>query len=61
MPIYEYKCEVCGEIKEALQKMSDPDLTKYSGCDNVDCCLKKIPSTYGMNFVGSGFYKTDYK
>ena len=61
MPIYEYKCETCGEIKEILQKMSDPDLDKYSGCDNVDCCLKKIPSTYGMNFVGSGFYKTDYK
>ena len=61
MPIYEYKCETCGEIKEILQKMSDPDLDKYSGCDNVSCCLKKIPSTYGMNFVGSGFYKTDYK
>ena len=27
MPIYEYRCEVCGETTAALQKMSDPPLT----------------------------------
>ncbi len=27
MPIYEYRCEACGEVIEALQRMSDPPLT----------------------------------
>ena len=61
MPIYEYECEECGDKLEVLQRMSDPELTKYHGCDNPNCCIKKVPSTYGMNFVGTGFYKTDYK
>lgn len=61
MPIYEYKCSECGQTLEILQRMSDPELDKYDGCDNPKCCLEKVPSTYGMSFVGSGFYITDYK
>jgi len=61
MPIYEYDCTECNKRFEVIQKMSDPDLTKCEGCENQKCSIKKVPSTYGMNFVGTGFYKTDYK
>ena len=26
MPIYEYRCHQCGQLTDALQKMSDPPL-----------------------------------
>ncbi len=26
MPIYEYRCETCGDVVESMQKMSDPPL-----------------------------------
>ena len=32
MPIYEYKCAKCGDVIEAIQKMSDPDLKKHPNC-----------------------------
>lgn len=31
MPIYEYQCQECGGVTEALQKMSDPPLTDCEG------------------------------
>jgi putative FmdB family regulatory protein len=61
MPLYEYDCAECQQRFEILQKMSDPDLTKYPECSNSNCCLQKVPSACGLQFIGSGFYKNDYK
>lgn len=60
MPIYDYKCQVCNKEFEMILKM-DEDIHRYPGCDIIECCVKKIPSTCGIKFNGSGFYINDYK
>ncbi|NLT21388.1 MAG: transcriptional regulator [Syntrophomonadaceae bacterium] len=56
MPIYDYKCEECGNF-EKMQKMSEPALTECPTCGGE---VKRIISkNIGIVFKGSGFYKTD--
>ncbi len=57
MPVYEYQCTECGEIKEAFQKISDPPLTTCSHCNGG---LKKLISQSTFHLKGSGWYVTDY-
>jgi putative FmdB family regulatory protein len=57
MPIYEYKCQSCGERHEKLQKYADPPCKKCPHCGGV---LKKLISSPAIQFKGSGFYITDY-
>lgn len=56
MPIYEYRCRDCDEALEVRQAFTDDDLTE---CPNCTGSLRKIFSTPGIAFKGSGFYKTD--
>jgi putative FmdB family regulatory protein len=60
MPIYDFKCQVCNKEFEMILKM-DEDITRYPGCENVECFIKKIPSACGIKFNGPGFYINDYK
>ena len=57
MPIYEYQCQKCGEIEEALQKFSDKPLTKCRFCSGK---LHKLVSQSSFHLKGSGWYVTDY-
>ena len=57
MPIYEYECSECGQIEEAFQKMSDPELTTCKHCHGK---LHKILSQSSFHLKGSGWYVTDY-
>ncbi|NLI34415.1 MAG: zinc ribbon domain-containing protein [Deltaproteobacteria bacterium] len=57
MPIYEYECLKCGKTIEALQKFSDPPLTR---CDCCDGQLHKLISMSTFHLKGSGWYTTDY-
>ena len=57
MPLYEYKCEKCGERVEIIQRVSDPP---YSHCPKCGGDMKKMLSSPAIQFKGSGFYKTDY-
>ena len=57
MPLYEYKCEKCGERVEIIQRVSDPP---YSHCPKCGGDMKKQISSPAIQFKGSGFYKTDY-
>ena len=57
MPVYEYQCEDCGSIEEALQKFSDKPLEKCSGCSGR---LNKLVSHSSFHLKGSGWYVTDY-
>jgi putative FmdB family regulatory protein len=57
MPIYEYECKKCKAHLEVLQKMSDKPLTKCRRCGGR---LEKQWSATGFQFVGSGWYVTDY-
>lgn len=57
MPLYEYKCQKCGENVESIQRVSDPP---YTICPHCGGELKKLFSAPAIQFKGSGFYKTDY-
>ena len=59
MPIYEYRCAVCGHQLEALQKMSDEPLSDCPACHAPE--LKKQISAVGFRLSGSGWYETDFK
>jgi putative FmdB family regulatory protein len=59
MPIYEYRCSVCGHELEALQKFSDPPLTDCPACRKA--ALVKRVSAAGFQLKGSGWYVTDFK
>jgi putative FmdB family regulatory protein len=57
MPIYEYECNKCGNIEEALQKFSDKPLTKCKHCSGK---LHKLVSQSSFHLKGTGWYVTDY-
>ncbi len=56
MPTYEYECQACHERLEAVQSFSDPALSVCPRCGGE---LRKVFSSVGIVFKGSGFYKTD--
>ena len=58
MPLYEYKCENCGNQFEVIQKFSDPLVDKCPKCGGGP--VHKLFSSPAIQFKGSGFYITDY-
>ena len=60
MPIYEYQCEECGHVVEALQRMSDPPLSDCPQCssdgaqdqDRVTGTLRKMLSAHVVGSAG---------
>jgi putative FmdB family regulatory protein len=59
MPIYEYQCTACGEVTEALQKISDAPLTDCPACGKA--ALRKKVSAVAFRLKGGGWYETDFK
>jgi putative FmdB family regulatory protein len=57
MPIYEYQCDSCGRIEEALQRFSDRPLTTCKHCSGK---LHKLISQSAFHLKGTGWYVTDY-
>lgn len=57
MPIYEYKCTVCGKVTETWQKFSDEPLTVCPACGGAMC---KLISNCAFHLKGSGWYVSDY-
>ncbi len=58
MPIYEYKCEECGETFDVLQKFNSEPVKECKYCGGK---VKKLISSSSFQFKGSGWYVTDYK
>jgi putative FmdB family regulatory protein len=56
VPTYQYRCTACGNDLEAVQSFSDSALTDCPACGGR---LRKVFSSVGLVFKGSGFYKTD--
>ncbi len=55
MPIYEYRCLQCGRDFELFQSVgADPGPCPY--CQGT---VRRIYSSIGVIFKGSGFYSTD--
>lgn len=57
MPLYEYKCQSCGDVFEVIQKFSDAPLTVHEKCGGP---VERLISTSALNFKGTGWYVTDY-
>ena len=57
MPLYEYKCEKCGQVFEVIQKFADAPLGTHSACGgHVD----RLLSAPAFHLKGTGWYATDY-
>ncbi len=56
MPTYQYACTECDHRFDAIQSFSDPSLTECPVCGGK---LRKVFSSVGIVFKGSGFYRTD--
>ena len=59
MPIYEYRCEACGNRLELMQKISDAPLKTCPACKKRR--LRKLVSATAFHLKGSGWYETDFK
>ena len=59
VPIYEYKCESCGNIAELMESIQDADTVKT--CPICGAEAKRIISNSSFQLKGAGWYATDYK
>jgi len=57
MPIYEYRCTVCGADTEVLQRIHDKPLKTCTHCGGG---LEKLISRSSFQLKGAGWYVTDY-
>ena len=57
MPLYEYKCELCGKVFEVMQKFADEPLKTHEECGGA---VDRLISAPAFQFKGSGWYVTDY-
>jgi putative FmdB family regulatory protein len=57
VPIYEYRCDLCGHSFEVMQRFSD---TPLETCELCGGSVRKVLHPVAIHFKGSGFYTTDY-
>ena len=57
MPLYEYKCDGCGEVFEVMQKFADEPLAVHAKCGGP---VHRLISAPAFQFKGTGWYVTDY-
>jgi putative FmdB family regulatory protein len=56
MPIYEYRCEKCGDF-ERTQRITDEPLQRCPKCRRK---VRRLISNTSFQLKGSGWYVTDY-
>lgn len=56
MPTYEYSCIQCDEDKEIARGFDDPEVVPMC---NEGHSMVRVYGSFGIQFKGSGFYKTD--
>ena len=56
MPIYEYRCEKCGDFEES-QRITDPPLGRCPKCRGK---VRRLISSTSFQLKGGGWYVTDY-
>jgi putative FmdB family regulatory protein len=57
MPLYEYKCRLCGKTFEVIQKFADEPLKTHPECGGP---VEKLLSAPAFHLKGTGWYATDY-
>ncbi|NDD29302.1 MAG: FmdB family transcriptional regulator [Proteobacteria bacterium] len=58
MPLYDYRCSACGVVREHRQSISEEPL---SACPECGGEYKRIITSVGIIFKGSGFHINDYR
>jgi len=59
MPTYDYKCKVCGDIREIVHSIHDSPQIKCPICLNITSrIITKAPS---VKYNCTGFHNTDYQ
>lgn len=56
MPTYQYECEQCNAQFEVFKSIKD---NSEVNCNKCNTKAKKVYSSFGIVFNGSGFYSTD--
>ena len=59
MPIYEYQCDDCNHVLDALQKVNDKPLVDCPECSKKS--LRRLISAPNFRLKGEGWYETDFK
>ena len=59
MPIYEYQCDDCNHVLDALQKVNDKPLVDCPECGKNT--LRRLISAPNFRLKGGGWYETDFK
>ena len=57
MPIYEYQCPECGEVRELWQSIYDPDTRTCPACSVP---THKLISRSSFQLKGGGWYADGY-
>src|ERR1035437_1132590 len=57
MPLYDYRCHLCGKTFEVRQKFADAVLTVHENCGGE---MERLISLPALQFKGTGWYVTDY-
>ena len=63
MPIYEYECDKCGAVFEAMQAISAKPLKTCNGLgceDRYNGKVRRLVSASGFILKGSGWYTSEY-
>ncbi len=56
MPLYEYRCEACGQPEEKLERLSAPESHACPAC-GADQGMKRQVSVAAFTLSGGGVYK----
>ena len=59
MPLYEYRCEACGETEEKLESLSAPSEHACPQCGKAEGMQRQI-SRAAFTLSGGGWYAKDY-
>ncbi len=57
MPIYQYVCDACDYMFERVQSFNDEPVSTCPNCDSGS--VRRVISSVGVIFKGSGWYITD--
>jgi len=56
MPLYEYRCEACGQPEEKLESLSAPEVHACGACGAAQG-MKRQVSVAAFTLAGGGWYK----
>jgi putative FmdB family regulatory protein len=56
MPLYEYRCEACGQPEEKLESLSAPEVHACASCGAPEGMRRQV-SVAAFTLAGGGWYK----